>query len=303
MRAEPHVQELEVEFTPKELFQGTDTFQLTDRDINVLRGLLVNNFMLGGQIMAYAARLGTGFPGRKAFSSRGVRLFEHGLIGKAKIQPRDNGGPYSYSYRLSAFGFKVLVYAQDEIADASQDWWTPPAFTRVGRNNPWHQAATVDLLQTLASYGDYSEKRVTWRGPRFAGQKFSEQRGGGKKLSIFPDAVLRVNTKHTLFLEHERSFDPDKILGMLEDYKRYQAIGGWQGAYLTSPHLLFSLNDIDDTQHHTKDPLRAAFEQLQQAYLKNVLLMRERDWRSLRWHVYTLDHPKPTDIWTALAQF
>lgn len=298
--ATPHWQEAAVDWTAEDLYRGTGRFRLTDRDLALLSGLFENNYMLGRHIAGYCSERGLVFPGRQAFSQRMIRLFRHGLVAKAKVLPRGIGRTYEYVYSLTALGLSVLVHGGHNLAGQSQDWWKPPHHYKGRRNNVWHQLAVVDLVQGLAAYGKYNGREVFWVGSRFIEQRISAQRAGGMPLILDPDAALQVGVSHVLLLEHQRSIDTDQITRKLTKYQRYAAIEGWRGVYHRAPQLLFSVNDVSDTQHHSRDPVALVADIARGLYLRNCLVLPESESRRLRWGVTTIDHPHPMDLWEAL---
>lgn len=280
-----------------QVFGGTGDFRLTEHDLELLGDLLKHRFLVSRQVRQYK--------GQRSANRRLKRLLDEGLVARAII-PRPalfsegDRATWEYVYGLTEFGFGCLVANEDHLAERLQGDWKAP-YRRAGlKDTITHQVELADLCNGIEAYTSGADLSVSWRGRDLERIQIPGSGFGERWVTIYPDAALHFSTGDTLYVEHQRWIDADKINDHLEDYSVMFARKPW-GQFGREPQVLMAVSDLTNPkQNRVKDVMGQVLDLTRRFYtlFGHLWLIRESNWRAGNWLVEPADpQKKPTDLY------
>ena len=285
---------VEGQYAALDLIRGTGDFRLTFRDGKVLTLLFDRHFLQARHISYWA-----GFPKLDKFHRRILKLYEHGLIARAKIKP-----PFrvvsEYAYALTRLGLQVIAHGltgeDDEtelVEEARQtltDGWTPPYIWQGARNAPFHELAVADFSLALTELFRLNEQSVLSSGSRALTEHYTLPGRGPYVYSVSPDAAVWAGASgREMLLEVQRSVTPKKIAGLLRKYKNYFTARGRRDAFFTEPLVLISIDDIHNEQRYWNQPYEETLRIAKEEFFERAIFIPESRWREDEWVVNKSD--------------
>lgn len=208
---------------------------VTALDFDILEALLRYNFMTSQQ----AARLWK--VSLRTTNYRFRMLFQWGLVDRGVLPSKTIGGR-QLVYTLSQRGYEVLKRTENSLAVAWRDDWKPKSEMGSQRLSVFHELGRNDVCIALCESAKARQHPVIdWEGSREAGQRFVANATTHEWHSIYPDAVLMLDTMQPLFIEYERSGRDSKFQQKVRTMRTYLVSQQWQTRYPREPWVIYAI--------------------------------------------------------------